>query len=135
MLDSTTYAYRDDDGVEHTATEEDELMVKDLPQDVRAQLQEKESALLEEMAQLTRPQQDQGSISFGKRVGDGTAMAVDRLTAVEAHDTLATLLEEVRHAISRIDEGGYGVCEECGEAIPEGRLEARPWATRCVRHS
>jgi len=26
-------------------------------------------------------------------------------------------------------------CEMCGEPIPEGRLEARPWATRCVAHS
>lgn len=136
VLDTTTYSYVGEDGAERTATEEDELMVKEFPDGgVRAQLEAKEAELLEEMAQLTRPQQDQGSISFGKRVGDGTAMAVDRLTAVEAHDTLGALLEEVRHAIARIDAGGYGRCEECGEPIPEGRLEARPWATRCVRHS
>lgn len=104
-------------------------------EDVRAQLEEKERELVDQMAQLTRPQQDQGSISFGKRVGDGTAMAVDRLAAVSAHDNLQGLLDEVRHARTRLDEGGYGVCEVCGERIPEGRLQARPWATRCVQHS
>lgn len=103
--------------------------------DVRAQLEAKERELVDQMAQLSRPQQDQGSISFGKRVGDGTAMAVDRLAAVAAHDNLQSLLTEVRHALTRLDEGGYGACEVCGEQIPEGRLEARPWATRCVRHS
>lgn len=102
---------------------------------VRETLRAKEADLLEQMATLTEPIQDQGSISFGKRVGDGTAMAVDRLTAVSAHHNLQGLLAEVRHALTLLDEGRYGACETCGEPIPEGRLEARPWATRCVRHS
>ena len=100
----------------------------------RATLQAKEADIVEQMETLTRPQQDQGSISFGKRVGDGTAMAVDRLTAVSAHDTLSSLLDEVRAALAAIDDGSYGRCRVCGDVIPEGRLEARPWATTCVRH-
>lgn len=104
-------------------------------EDVRTELAAKEAEIVEQMGALTRPQQDQGSISFGKRVGDGTAMAVDRLAAVEAHDTLQRTLEEVRHALSRLDEDRYGVCEVCGEPIPQGRLEVRPWSTRCVAHS
>lgn len=98
-------------------------------------LQAKEKDLLHQMAQLTRPQQDQGSISFGKRVGDGTAMAVDRLSAVSAHDSLASTLAEVRHALERLAEGTYGRCEVCDEPIAAGRLEARPWSTRCLEHS
>ena len=101
---------------------------------VRATLEAKERELEDQMAALSAPVQDQGSISFGKRVGDGTAMAVDRLTAVSAHDTLQGLLDEVRHALGRLDKGTYGTCEVCGTAIPEGRLEARPWASTCVRH-
>ncbi|MFB9732054.1 TraR/DksA family transcriptional regulator [Ornithinimicrobium kibberense] len=101
---------------------------------VRTVLEAKEAEIVEEMATLSRPTQEQGSISFGKRVGDGTAMAVDRLTAVTAHDNLQGLLDAVRHALARLDEGRYGVCEVCGEPIPQGRLEARPWATTCVAH-
>ncbi len=106
-----------------------------MDEQVRATLLAKEAELVAQMEQLSEPAQDQGSISFGKRVGDGTAMAVDRLTAVTAHDNLRATLEQVRHAMSRLDQGGYGTCEVCGEAIPEGRLEARPWATRCLLHT
>lgn len=101
---------------------------------VRAVLRDKERQLEEEIAELTRPHQNMGNISFGKRVGDGTAMAVDRLTAVTAHDNLQALLTQVRAALAALDDGSYGRCSVCGEPIPEGRLEARPWATTCVRH-
>ncbi|OLT15555.1 hypothetical protein BJF80_09035 [Serinicoccus sp. CUA-874] len=100
----------------------------------RAQLEAKEAELVAQMDQLAAPVQDQGSISFGKRVGDGTAMAVDRLTAVTAHDNLQALLTQVRTALAALDDGSYGRCIVCGEPIPEGRLQARPWATTCVRH-
>lgn len=95
----------------------------------------REEQLEAELAELTRPVGDLGTISFGKRVGEGTSMAVDRLAAVSAQEHLLTMLEEVRRARARVAEGSYGICEVCGEQIPEGRLEARPWATRCVHHS
>src|SRR5690606_105564 len=101
----------------------------------RATLEAKEAELVAQMAVLTRPPQDQGSIPFGERVGAGTAMAVDRLTAVTAHDNLQGLLDDVRSALSAVDDGTYGRCAVCGEPIPAGRLQARPWATRCVQHS
>lgn len=104
-------------------------------EDVRELLTLREAELVGEMETLTRPQQDQGSISFGKRVGDGTAMAVDRLSAVSAHDNLAGLLDQVRRAIAKLDEGSYGRCDECDGDIGEARLEARPWSVRCLRHS
>ena len=103
--------------------------------DVRELLTLREAELVGEMETLTRPQQDQGSISFGKRVGDGTAMAVDRLSAVSAHDNLAGLVDQVRRAIAKLDEGSYGRCDECDGDIGEARLEARPWSVRCLRHS
>lgn len=103
--------------------------------ETQAQLQAKEADLLAQMERLTRPEQDQGAISFGKRVGDGTAMAVDRLTAVGAHTNLQDILGQVRSALARLEDGSYGRCEACGEPIGAERLEVRPWSTRCVRHS
>lgn len=102
---------------------------------MRAQLEAKRDELVEQRAVLTRPQADQGTISFGKRVGDGTAMAVDRLSAVTAHDSLGQGLNNVERAIAKLDEGSYGVCDQCGEAIAAGRLEARPASIRCLNHS
>ncbi|HHL39560.1 MAG TPA: TraR/DksA family transcriptional regulator [Deltaproteobacteria bacterium] len=42
-------------------------------------------------------------------------------------------LEQLDAAITRLDEGAYGICEECGEEIPEERLKAVPYATLCVK--
>ncbi|ETK31981.1 conjugal transfer protein TraR [Microbispora sp. ATCC PTA-5024] len=36
-------------------------------------------------------------------------------------------------ALKRLDDGGYGQCVDCGRPVPEGRLEARPEAARCVQ--
>ena len=40
--------------------------------------------------------------------------------------------QQVLAALQRIDEGTYGLCVVCGTALPEGRLEAKPEAARCV---
>jgi DnaK suppressor protein len=95
----------------------------------------REEELEAQLAELTKPPGELGTISFGKRVGEGTSMAVDRLAAVSTQEHLLAMLDEVRRARRRVAEGTYGICEVCGEPIPEGRLEARPWATRCVAHS
>jgi DnaK suppressor protein len=39
---------------------------------------------------------------------------------------------QVVGALGRIDQGTYGLCADCGGAVPEGRLEAKPDAARCV---
>jgi RNA polymerase-binding transcription factor len=95
-------------------------------------LAEREESLQSELAELTKPAGEVGAISFGKRVGDGTAMAVDRLTAVSAQEHLLAMLEEVRHARRRVADGTYGRCEVCGQPLPAERLEVRPWAVRCT---
>lgn len=103
--------------------------------DIDDLLAQKEAQLQVELAEVTEPIGEIGTISFGKRVGEGTAMAVDRLTAVPAQEQLLAMLRDVRRARERVADGTYGVCEVCGEQIPAGRLEARPWAVKCVKHS
>jgi DnaK suppressor protein len=39
---------------------------------------------------------------------------------------------DVLDALHRIDLGTYGTCIDCGGPVPEGRLEAKPEAARCV---
>ncbi len=41
-------------------------------------------------------------------------------------------LDQVLGALQRIDLGTYGICVDCGGPVPEGRLEAKPEAARCV---
>ena len=99
---------------------------------VQATLTAKKAELLEQMAGLETLPGDRGEISFGKRVGEGTSMAVDRLSQVAVHDKLQVTLADVERALTKDAEGTYGTCDECGKPIPEGRLEALPWAVLCV---
>jgi len=99
---------------------------------VRRTLLDKQRDIVERAAGLTAAPDPVGGISFGKRVGDGTSMAVERLTQVAAHEQLLVQSEEVARALAKLDEGTYGVCDACGGPIPEGRLEIHPWAVRCV---
>jgi DnaK suppressor protein len=95
-------------------------------------LEAKRREVIAEMAGLTTPADDAGGISFGKRVGDGTSIAVERITQVAAHDGFQVLLDEIGRAEQKLADGSYGTCDVCGEQIPAGRLEARPWSSRCV---
>ena len=99
------------------------------------ELAAKRRQLEEQLAEMSAPPQELGSISFGKRVGEGTSQAVDRLSAVPAHDKLQVLLAEVTRAEEKLADGTYGSCDVCGRPISAARLEARPWATRCIDHA
>ena len=61
----------------------------------------------------------------------GTALSdADREAAgIEA---LASQRKHVAEALARVEAGSYGKCIECGTALPDERLEARPEAARCV---
>lgn len=54
----------------------------------------------------------------------------DRAEAVLAAAKARRVL--VLEALSRIDGGSYGLCVVCGNPVPEGRLEAKPEAARCL---
>ncbi len=43
-------------------------------------------------------------------------------------------LADVEHALRRLDDGTYGTCEVCGNAIPDERLEAMPATRLCLEH-
>ena len=61
----------------------------------------------------------------------GTSLSeADRADAVLA--LAMSQRTEVTDALQRIQDGSYGKCADCGKSIPEGRLEARPEASRCV---
>jgi DnaK suppressor protein len=89
---------------------------------------------LEERAASLRAGADvpSGGISFGKRVGEGTSIAIERFADVAIHDQIIQQLAAVDAALVRVAEGTYGVCGVCGREIALERLEAIPWAATCV---
>ena len=48
-------------------------------------------------------------------------------------DRDADELRRIDTALARLSEGSYGLCEDCGQRIPQARLEAEPTALRCIR--
>jgi DnaK suppressor protein len=98
-----------------------------------ALLRAKKAELEQQLGVLETRPGDQGSISFGKRIGDGTSMAVDRLSSVAVHDKLQLTLADVTRAMAKLEEGTYDRCDACGGPVGQERQEALPWATLCVR--
>lgn len=103
-----------------------------MTQAVRDALLAKQAELKAREAELTAAPDAAGGISFGKRVGDSTSIAVERITQVAAHEQMLVQLEEIERALIKLDEGTYGECDACGAPIPGGRLEIHPWAVLCV---
>ncbi len=66
---------------------------------------------------------------------EGATLAWERQQAATLAAEAAVERDALLAALDRLAAGTYGVCEVCGRAIPAGRLEARPAATRCVEHA
>jgi DnaK suppressor protein len=98
-----------------------------------AALEDKRAELEAELAQMSASPSESGGISFGKRVGEGTSVAVERLAQVAAHEQLQAVLADVHRALAKLDGGSYGECDRCSASIPSERLEILPWAGLCVR--
>lgn len=96
-------------------------------------LQARRRELAKELDRLTEaPRDPMASVSFGKRIGDGTTEAVERISTTAVARRLAATATEVDRALERLSAGTFGTCEVCGGPIPEERLEAIPWAGTCV---
>jgi RNA polymerase-binding transcription factor DksA len=82
---------------------------------------ESEGEQLSELASHDQHQADLGTETF-EREKDFSLL-----------EQLEAELDELDRALRKLDEGTYGICEACGEAIPPERLEALPGARFCVK--
>jgi DnaK suppressor protein len=65
-------------------------------------------------------------------IADRASSETDRAIELRARDRQRKLIAKIDEALTRIDDGTYGYCEETGEPIALRRLEARPIATLSV---
>ena len=63
---------------------------------------------------------------------DSASETLDREIELSLEDNADHLLAAIDAALARIDAGTYGMCERCGEPIEHERLEALPYATKCI---
>lgn len=83
-----------------------------------------------EIADFARLAQERST--SGNDIGDdGSEIEqVSKNLALKNH--LERLLAQIEAAVRRIEQGVYGLCERCGQAINPERLEALPYATTCL---
>jgi DnaK suppressor protein len=63
---------------------------------------------------------------------DRATLESDRNFTLRIRDRERKLIGKIREALERIEQGSYGICEECGDEITEERLLARPVTTLCI---
>jgi DnaK suppressor protein len=64
--------------------------------------------------------------------GDMSQSIFDREMDASVREQIDRRLKDVERALQKVEEGTYGVCDDTGENIPRGRLEAVPEAIRTV---
>src|SRR5215469_1645956 len=103
---------------------------------MRKRLEEKQAEIQQHIATLTgslAPSEEAIQTSYDVEDPEGEAVDLQETDVDQAIlDNEKTLLAEVQQALARIDNGTYGICSNCGQPIPEKRLEAIPWATLCL---
>jgi len=98
-------------------------------------LKQEKAELLEKLEQLRTlgqpsAERKEGS-PFGKREeGADEASELEKRLALE--ERLGESLSEVEHALQKYEAGTYGLCDSCGQAIEQARLEAIPQASLCL---
>ena len=65
-------------------------------------------------------------------LGDQATAETDRNFMLRLRGREQRLLKKIDEAISRIDSGTFGICDDCGNEIETKRLEVRPVTTMCI---
>ena len=73
-----------------------------------------------------------GGDGAGNDQADVGSTTLERDHELQLANNARNMLNQIERALSRIENGTYGVCESCGKAIGKGRLQAFPRATLCV---
>jgi len=63
---------------------------------------------------------------------EGATIAFERAQVAALLDQAKTRLRDLDRALQEVDRDTYGICEQCGQPIAAGRLEARPSARTCI---
>jgi DnaK suppressor protein len=103
--------------------------------EVRKELEAEAAGLREDISTA----ESEIAARLGDAVGDAGDDSADAgaKTFQREHELALTqnareLLTQIERALARIEDGSYGVCESCGEAIGKARLQAFPRAVLCV---
>lgn len=106
---------------------------------IREQLLEHQKELVIELEELEQAafnasqSEMSGEVSYDEDYADAGSFTFEREKDLSIANNVQDLLDKIRRAIEKVDEGTYGICEVCGNPIEPARLKALPHALLCVK--
>jgi DnaK suppressor protein len=99
-----------------------------------ADARKRKAALTRKLQELSSlgGQREDIQIEYAADPLDQVRSGLDREIVIRQLDRQARSIHEVQTALARIEDGSYGLCEQCEEEISAKRLDAIPWARLCV---
>jgi DnaK suppressor protein len=73
-----------------------------------------------------------GEMAFDDEYADAGTATFERERDLSLENNVRDLLQKIEKALTRMDEGTYGICERCGKPIEKARLKALPYANLCI---
>ncbi|MGC9317282.1 MAG: TraR/DksA family transcriptional regulator [Armatimonadota bacterium] len=104
---------------------------KQILEEERERLRSELKRIEDKAAGRDRLHSEQAGQDFDEPGGDAATETVDRAQSMAVGASLREQLDEVNAALEKIEQGTYGICDNCGKPITKKRLRVLPWATLC----
>jgi DnaK suppressor protein len=114
-----------------TTTARAAKMPKKETEKYRRLLQEKKNTLLAELAK-TKNAEEETTEESTQDIADKAVSSYTREFLYSLNDSERNTIQQIDQALSRIEDGTYGFCLNCGNPMSEKRLTAIPWSRHCV---
>lgn len=108
-------------------------------EDLRQRLVEERTELetqlttIEETSFATSQSDMSGEVSFDEENADAGTFTFERERDLSIENNVRDLMGKIDRALSRMDEGSYGLCSRCGKPIEKARLKALPYVDLCIK--
>jgi DnaK suppressor protein len=107
--------------------------------DLRERLQTERVELEEQLTTIetesfaTSQSEMSGEVSFDEENADAGTFTFERERDLSIENNVRDLLAKIDRALTRMDEGNYGICSRCGKPIEKARLKALPYVDLCLK--
>lgn len=107
--------------------------------DLRAALLKEQEELRSQLAEIeastfsANQSELTGETGFDEEYADSGTATFEREKDLSLENNVRDLLSKIEKALVRMDEGTYGVCEQCGRPIEKARVKALPYASLCIK--
>lgn len=113
-----------------TKQELGELLVR--LEEERTQLDTQLATIVEESFAASQSEMS-GDVGIDDESADAGTATFEREKDLSIENNVRDLLQKIEHALRRMDEGGYGVCDICGKPIEKARVKALPYVDLCIK--